>query len=122
MQMQENFRLKQELREKKEREIEIKKQINLERKYNLKSKIEQKKDEKFRQLNEEFKLLRIQKEYNRELRNYIKAEEQNINKTKCENIRNQLSVIDEKKKAFEVFIKKNFIFLLNEFFQSIKIS
>lgn len=101
--MQENIRLKQEIREKREREIEMQKQINLERKFNLKNKIEQKKEEKLRQLNEEFKLLKIQKEYNKELKNYIIAEEQNMNKTKCENIRNQLSVLDEKKKAYEVF-------------------
>lgn len=82
----------------------MQKQINLERKFNLKSKIEQKKEEKLRQLNEEFKLLKIQKEYNKELKNYIIAEEQNMNKTRCENIRNQTNVIDEKKKAFEVLI------------------
>lgn len=96
------MRLKQEIREKREREIEMQKQINLERKYSLKSKIDQKKEEKMRQLNEEFKLLKIQKEYNKELKNYIIAEEQNLNKTKCENIRNQISVLDEKKKTYEV--------------------
>lgn len=110
--MQENLRLKQELKERKEREIEIQKHINLERKFNLKNKIEQKKEEKYRQLNEEFKLLKIQKEYNRELRNYIKAEEQNLNKTRCENIRNQLGVLDEKKKAYEV----NILFVIYNFY------
>ncbi len=84
----------------------MKKQINLERKFNLKNKIEQKKEDKLKQLNEEFKLLKIQKEYNKELKNYIIAEEQNMNKAKYENIRNQLSVLDEKKKAFEVIYFK----------------
>jgi len=107
IQLQESLRIKQELKEKRDREIEIQKQINLERKFYQKNKLEQKKDEKLRQLNEEFKLLKIQKEYNKELRNYIIAEEYNMNKTKCENIRNQICFIDEKKKANEV---KYFIF------------
>jgi hypothetical protein len=98
--------MKQGLREKKEREIQEKKQINLERKYNMKTKIQEKREEKLKQLNEEFKLLKMQKQYNDDLRNYINKEERNINKTKCENIRNQHLIKEEKKKSFDVFNKK----------------
>jgi hypothetical protein len=98
--------MKQGLREKKEREIQEKKQINLERKYNMKTKIQEKREEKLKQLNEEFKLLKMQKQYNDDLRNYINKEERNINKTKCENIRNQHLIKEEKKKTFDVFNKK----------------
>jgi hypothetical protein len=102
--MQQNIMMKQGLREKKEREIQEKKQINQERKYMMRTKIQERREEKLKQLNEEFKLLKIQKQYNDDLRNYINNEEKNINKTKCENIRSQHLIKEEKKRTFDVFI------------------
>ena len=66
------------------------------------TKIQEKKEEKLNQLNEEFKLLKMQKQYNDDLRNYINNEEKNINKTKCENIRNQHLLLEEKKRSINV--------------------
>lgn len=103
IQIQQNYFLKQEIKERREREIQEKKNIILEKKFNNKTKIQQKREEKIRQVNEEFKLLKIQKQYNDELRNYINEEEKNINKAKCENIKSQHMIINEKKKNLDVF-------------------
>ena len=94
--------MKQELKEKKEREIAEKKQVNLERKFMSRQKLQEGKDEKLKQVNEEFKLLKMQKQYNDDLRNYINKEERNINKTKCENIRNHHTIQEEKKRSTNV--------------------
>lgn len=102
MLMQQNIMMKQELREKKEREIQEKKQLNLERKIINRNRIQERRDEKLKQVNEEFKLLKMQKQYNTDLREYINKEERNINKTKCENIRNQHLIQEEKKRTFDV--------------------
>lgn len=100
--------MKQELQDKKNREIQEKKQINLERKYLNRTKIQERKEEKLKQVNEEFKLLKMQKQYNDDLRSYVNKEERNINKTKCENIRNQHLIREEKKKTLDV--RKIFLF------------
>lgn len=102
--------MKQGLKEKREREILEKKQINQERKYIMRTKIQERREEKLKQLNEEFKLLKMQKQYNDDLRNYINKEEKNINKTRCENIRNQHLIKEEKKKSFDVKNSKNIFF------------
>lgn len=107
--MQQNYYMKQELRERKEQELQEKKQINFERKFNNRTKLQQKKEDKLRQVNEEFKLLKMQKQYNDELRNYIIEEEKNMNKTKCTNIRNQQLVQEEKKKNLDVYFQSKFL-------------
>ena len=54
----------------------------------------------------------MQKQYNDELRNYINEEEKNMNKAKCENIRNQHLVVGEKKKNLDVLFSLIFFMLI----------
>jgi hypothetical protein len=51
---------------------------------------------------EEAKMLKEQKKNNEEILKYIKNEEQSTNKTKCEYIKNQQILFEEKKRALEV--------------------
>jgi hypothetical protein len=85
----------QEIR--KEEEIQRKRKVNQQMKQNLKYNIEAKKAEKQRQIIEEAKLLKIQKEYNRQLIDFLNREHLSQNKTKCDCIKSQYSIEKEKK-------------------------
>jgi hypothetical protein len=54
------------------------------------------------QIMEEARMLKDQKKNNEELQRYIKNEEQSNNKTKCEYIKSQQVLFEEKKRALEV--------------------
>ena len=61
---EEQYLLKQQLREKKEREIELQKEINNKLKNEIKTNTEYKRDEKLKQIQEEARLLKEQKRVN----------------------------------------------------------
>jgi len=61
---EEQYLLKQQLREKKEREIELQKEINNKLKNEIKTNTEYKRDEKLKQIQEESRLLKEQKRVN----------------------------------------------------------
>jgi hypothetical protein len=63
-----------------------------------------KKEDKVRQIQEEAKLLKLQKQYNEELAKFLKIEEQNNNKNRYENIRGQKILMEEKKRANDVIL------------------
>jgi hypothetical protein len=74
------------------------------RKIEIKTSTQIKKDDKVRQIQEEAKLLKLQKQYNEELAKFLKIEEQNNNKNRYENIRGQKILMEEKKRAIDVRI------------------
>ena len=86
----------------KEKEIEVKRQQNQIKKMENRLAMQMSKEDKIRQIQEEAKLLKLQKQYNEELSKFLKIEEQNNNKTKYENIRGQKILMEEKKRAADV--------------------
>jgi hypothetical protein len=63
-----------------------------------------KREDKVRQIQEEAKLLKLQKQYNEELAKFLKIEEQNNNKNKYESIKGQKVLMEEKKRATDVYL------------------
>ena len=86
---------------KKEKEIEEKKQNNQKLKNEIKNGIEQKKIEKQNQINEDAKLLKLQRQYNEQLIEFLNNEKIINNKSKCAIIKSQHSIEKEKKKLLE---------------------
>jgi hypothetical protein len=72
------------------------------KKMEMQNTMQNKKDDKVRQIQEEAKLLKLQKQYNEELAKFLKIEEQNNNKNRYENIRGQKILMEEKKRAVDV--------------------
>ncbi len=68
----------------------------------IKNNIHHKREDKLRQINEEVRLLKLQKQYNEELTKYMKMEEINSNKNKYETVKGQKQISEEKKKAMEM--------------------
>jgi hypothetical protein len=100
--MAELVRQKEILRENKDRELENRKLMNQHMRNEIKTNVQMKKEEKLRQIREEARLLKLQKQYNQELVKFLKMEEMNNNKTKYETIIGQQQIVEEKKKAFEM--------------------
>lgn len=95
------MRQKEYIKKKKEEEIKERRNNNLKLKKEMKDKIELKKAEKRRQIQEEAKLLRIQKEYNQQLITYINKRNLDTNKSKCEFVKSQHSREKERKMIIE---------------------
>ena len=104
--MAEMIRQKQLLEMQKEEEIKRKRKVNQEMKQTIKDNTEARRAEKQRQIQEEAKILKLQKEYNRQLLAYLNAEQLNSNKTKCECIKSQYSIEKERKMIMEKERKK----------------
>ena len=104
--MSDIMRQKEILKENKEREIENKKMMNIQMKNEIKSNIQMKREDKIRQINEEARILKLQKQYNEELTKYMRMEEVNSNKNKYETVKGQHLVVEEKKKAWN--LKRNY--------------
>jgi hypothetical protein len=96
------MRQKEAIKEQREKEIELKKQMNLRMKTEISSNIQYKRQEKMRQIQEEMRILKLQKQYNMELTKYMKMEEVNSNKSKYETAKGQTMIMEEKKKALEM--------------------
>lgn len=99
--MAEVIKQKEIINEIREQEIEQKRASNIKMKSEMKSKFEMKKREKEKQINEEAKLVKVQKQYNSQLVAYLNSEKLNNNKTKCDSIKCQHSIEQEKKKIIE---------------------
>ena len=69
----------------------------------MRNNIQQKREDKMREINEEAKLLKLQKQYNEELAKYLKMEELSNNKMKYESIKGQQVFLEEKKKSLDVY-------------------
>ena len=67
----------------------------------IKNNTEKNKEKLKRQIEEEAKLLKIQKIYNKQLINFLNEEKMNENKAKCANIKNEKSYYNEKKRILE---------------------
>lgn len=93
-----------DLKEVRKQEIEVKKQINKNMKAELEESLKLKRELKLNQINEESKLLKEQKEYNKRLINYIKQEELINNKNKFATVKNQKIVSEEKRKEIDVIL------------------
>ena len=95
--MAEMIRQKQLLEMQKEEEIKRKRKVNQEMKQTIKDNTEARRAEKQRQIQEEAKILKLQKEYNRQLIDFLNREHLSQNKTKCDCIKSQYSIEKEKK-------------------------
>ncbi len=70
----------------------------------MKLNIQQKREYKLNEIMTEANLLKEQKKKNEEFRDFLKKEEQAQNKNKCEFIKTQQLLHEEKKRAMEVFL------------------
>jgi hypothetical protein len=96
------MRQKDEAKQIRERELLYKKEQNSRIKNDLRENIQNKREDKLKQIAEEAKLLKLQKQYNNELARYLKIEEQNNNRNKFESIKSQQMMVEEKKNAIEM--------------------
>ncbi len=109
---EEQFYLKQNLKDKKEKEVELQKELNFKLRNDIKHHIDYNKERKLQQIQDEAVIIKEQKKVfifpyhknNEETLRYIKMEEQSNNKSKYEYVKAQQMFTDEKKKAFEVYI------------------
>ena len=91
-------KLKFEAKKQKEKEILEKKEQNKKMNEKIKNNTLAKKEKLKRQIEEEAKLLKIQKTYNKQLLNFLNEEKINENKSKCATIKSQKNFNDEKRK------------------------
>ena len=91
-------KLKFEAQKQKEKEILEKKEQNKKMNEKIKNNTLAKKEKLKRQIEEEAKLLKIQKTYNKQLLNFLNEEKINENKSKCATIKSQKNFNDEKRK------------------------
>ena len=96
------MRQKQMIKENREREVENKRMMNTYMRNEIRNNIQMKREDKLRQINEESKLLKLQKQYNDELTKYMRMEEMNSNKNKYETVKGQQQISEEKKKALQM--------------------
>ena len=94
----ENNRIMEEAKKFKEKEIELKKNRNKEMNEEIKKNTAKNKALHRKQIEDESKLVKIQKEYNKQMFKYLKEENMNENKTKYKCIKNQKSYNNEKKR------------------------
>ena len=91
-------KLKFEAKKQKEKEILEKKEQNKKMNEKIKNNTLAKKEKLKRQIEEEAKLLKILKTYNKQLLNFLNEEKINENKSKCATIKSQKNFNDEKRK------------------------
>lgn len=96
-----NRNIKLEAKKKKEKDLILKKEQNKLMNKTIKNNTEKNKEKLKRQIEEEAKLLKIQKIYNKQLINFLNEEKMNENKAKCVNIKNEKSYYNEKKRILE---------------------
>ena len=96
-----NRNIKLEAKKKKEKDLILKKEQNKLMNITIKNNTEKNKEKLKRQIEEEAKLLKIQKIYNKQLINFLSEEKMNENKAKCTNIKNEKSYYNEKKRILE---------------------
>jgi hypothetical protein len=96
-----NRNIKLEAKKKKEKDLVLKKEQNKLMNKTIKNNTEKNKEKLKRQIEEEAKLLKIQKIYNKQLINFLNEEKMNENKAKCANIKNEKSYYNEKKRILE---------------------
>ena len=99
--MVENKNIKNQAKKNKEKELSIKKEQNKLMNKTIKNNTEKNKEKLRRQIEEEAKLLKIQKTYNKQLINFLNEERMNANKARCANIKNEINNRNEKKRMFE---------------------
>ena len=97
----ENNKTKEEAKKKKEKEILEKKEQNKKMNEKIKNNTAKKKEKLKKQIEEEAKLLKIQKIYNKQLINFLNEEKINENKSKCATIKSQKNFNEEKKKIID---------------------
>ena len=93
-----NNRIMEEAKKFKEKEIEFKKNRNKKMNEEIKKNTAKNKALHKKQIEDEAKLVKIQKEYNKQMLNYLKEENMNENKTKYKCIKSQKSYNNEKKR------------------------
>ena len=93
-----NNKIKVEVKRKKEKEILDKKEQNKKMNEKIKINTAVKKEKLKQQIEEEAKLQKIQKIYNKQLINFLNEEQINENKSKCNCIKSQKCYNDEKRK------------------------
>ena len=96
-----NRNIKLEAKKKKEKDLILKKEQNKLMNKTIKNNTEKNKEKLKRQIEEEAKLLKIQKIYNKQLINFLNEEKMNENKAKCANIKNEKTYYNEKKRILE---------------------
>ena len=99
--MVENKNIKNQAKKNKEKELSIKKEQNKLMNKTIKNNTEKNKEKLRRQIEEEAKLLKIQKTYNKQLINFLNEERMNANKARCANIKNEINNRNEKKRMLE---------------------
>ena len=93
-----NNNIKREAKENKEKDLILKKQQNKLMNQKIKNNTAMNKEKLKRQIEEEAKLLKIQKIYNKQLINFLNEEKINENKIKCANIKDEINNFNEKKR------------------------
>ena len=96
-----NNKLKVEAKKNKEKEILAKKEQNKKMNQKIKNNTAAQKEKLKRQIEEEAKLLKIQKTYNKQLINFLNEEKINENKSKCACIKSEKTFNDEKRRIQE---------------------
>lgn len=98
---EERLRLKQNVKQERQSELELKgEKLQKDKIYNSMS-LNQKKEEKIRQINAEALMLKEQKTINKELINYLKTQEQQNNRNKYEVVKIGHYMNEEKKRAMD---------------------
>ena len=97
-QMVETNKIREESKKLKEKEIEIKKNHNKKMNEEIKTKTEKSKAMHKKQIEDGAKLVKMQKQYNKQLYDFLKKENFNENKTKYNCLKNQKSYNEEQKK------------------------
>lgn len=101
-QIENELKLRLEMKNMKEEEIEKQKQFNKNMKLEITKNMKEKRDAHIKELISEMIKLREAKKTNEDLLRHIKIEEQNTNKNKYEFIKNQKILSDEKKRAKQI--------------------
>jgi hypothetical protein len=101
-----NRNIKNEAKIKKEKDLKLKKEQNKLMTNTIKNNTAMNKAKFKKQIEEEAKLLKIQKIYNKQLINFINEEKLNENKAKYNNIKNEKNCFEEKKRMKNLEKKK----------------
>ena len=105
--MVENKNIKNEAKKNKEKELFLKKEQNKLMNKTIKNNTEKNKEKLKRQIEEEAKLLKIQKIYNKQLINFLNEERMNEIKAKFANIKNEKNYNKEKKECLRMKEREN---------------
>jgi len=101
-----NKNIKNEAKKKKEKDLIQKKQQNKLMILKIKNNTAMNKAKLKKQIEEEAKLLKIQKIYNKQLISFLNEEKMNANKAKCNNIKSEKNFFNEKKRMNNIEKKR----------------